>query len=139
VMKVSTTTSVANSKSPATVTTTTTTTPPQINDELNVAFQIKKHNIRTISLIICTFTYLIIGACVFDALEYSNAVKDKTKYETKIQIFQQKHNMSNETFSQLSQLIMNKSLVKHKLRYADSLYFATVVLVLIGKCESFKF
>lgn len=29
----------------------------------------KKQNVRTISLIVCTFTYLLIGAAVFDALE----------------------------------------------------------------------
>lgn len=37
--------------------------------ELNDAFQVQKKNIRTAALIVCTFTYLIIGACVFDALE----------------------------------------------------------------------
>lgn len=29
----------------------------------------KKQNVRTISLIVCTFTYLLVGAAVFDALE----------------------------------------------------------------------
>jgi hypothetical protein len=29
----------------------------------------KKQNVRTLSLIVCTFTYLLIGAAVFDALE----------------------------------------------------------------------
>ena len=37
--------------------------------ELNDPFQVQKKNIRTAALIVCTFTYLIIGACVFDALE----------------------------------------------------------------------
>lgn len=37
--------------------------------ELNDTFQVQKKNIRTAALIVCTFTYLIIGACVFDALE----------------------------------------------------------------------
>jgi len=36
---------------------------------LNDPFQVQKKNIRTAALIVCTFTYLIIGACVFDALE----------------------------------------------------------------------
>jgi hypothetical protein len=31
--------------------------------------RMKKQNIRTISLIIVTFTYLLIGAAVFDSLE----------------------------------------------------------------------
>ena len=37
--------------------------------ELHDPFQVQKKNIRTAALIVCTFTYLIIGACVFDALE----------------------------------------------------------------------
>lgn len=37
--------------------------------ELNDTFQLQKKNIRTAALIVCTFTYLIIGACIFDALE----------------------------------------------------------------------
>ncbi len=44
---------------------------PIIAGELNDPFQVQKKNIRTAALIICTFTYLIIGACVFDALEDS--------------------------------------------------------------------
>jgi potassium channel subfamily K member 9 len=31
--------------------------------------RMKKQNVRTISLIIVTFTYLLIGAAVFDSLE----------------------------------------------------------------------
>lgn len=29
----------------------------------------KRQNIRTLSLIVCTFTYLLVGAAIFDALE----------------------------------------------------------------------
>jgi len=29
----------------------------------------KKQNVRTLSLVVCTFTYLLVGAAVFDALE----------------------------------------------------------------------
>jgi hypothetical protein len=46
-----------------------TTQTPITTDELNDTFQVQKKNIRTAALIVCTFTYLIIGACVFDALE----------------------------------------------------------------------
>jgi hypothetical protein len=42
---------------------------PLTSGELNDPFQVQKKNIRTAALIVCTFTYLIIGACVFDALE----------------------------------------------------------------------
>ena len=42
---------------------------PLTPEVLNDPFQVQKKNIRTAALIVCTFTYLIIGACVFDALE----------------------------------------------------------------------
>lgn len=42
---------------------------PITTGELNDPFQVQKKNIRTAALIVCTFTYLIIGACIFDALE----------------------------------------------------------------------
>jgi hypothetical protein len=49
--------------------TTTTSQTPITSGELNDPFQVQKKNIRTAALIVCTFTYLIIGACVFDAIE----------------------------------------------------------------------
>jgi hypothetical protein len=47
----------------------TSTETPISTGELNDTFQVQKKNIRTAALIVCTFTYLIIGACVFDAVE----------------------------------------------------------------------
>ena len=38
--------------------------------------KMKKQNVRTISLIVCTFTYLLIGAAIFDALESDNESKN---------------------------------------------------------------
>ena len=38
--------------------------------------RMKKQNVRTISLIVCTFTYLLIGAAIFDALESDNEAKN---------------------------------------------------------------
>lgn len=42
------------------------------SDTVYVIFVIctmKRQNVRTLSLVVCTFTYLLIGAAVFDALE----------------------------------------------------------------------
>lgn len=35
----------------------------------------KRQNVRTLSLIVCTFTYLLVGAAVFDALESDNEMQ----------------------------------------------------------------
>ncbi|CAF1454514.1 unnamed protein product [Rotaria magnacalcarata] len=100
--------------------------------ELNDPFQVQKKNIRTAALIVCTFTYLIIGACVFDALEDAPSIDRQRRFELKFAKFKLDHNMTNETFRQLSDLIMNKTIVRHKWQFYDSFYFSTVVLALIG-------
>ena len=35
----------------------------------------KRQNVRTLSLVVCTFTCLLVGAAVFDALESENEDK----------------------------------------------------------------
>lgn len=35
----------------------------------------KRQNVRTLSLIVCTLTYLLVGAAVFDALESDNELQ----------------------------------------------------------------
>jgi len=40
--------------------------------------------------------------------------------------------MTNETFRQLSDLIINKTIVRHKWQFYDNFYFVTVALALIG-------
>lgn len=35
----------------------------------------KRQNVRTLSLIVCTLTYLLVGAAIFDALESEYEVK----------------------------------------------------------------
>lgn len=39
----------------------------------------KRQNVRTLSLIVCTFTYLLVGAAVFDALESQEEVETKAR------------------------------------------------------------
>nr|CAD7449335.1 unnamed protein product [Timema bartmani] len=38
-------------------------------DPQSAIIAMKRQNVRTLSLVVCTFTYLLIGAAVFDALE----------------------------------------------------------------------
>lgn len=53
-------------------------TSPTAEDDLWVLplMRMKKQNVRTLSLIVCTFTYLLIGAAIFDALESDNESKN---------------------------------------------------------------
>lgn len=56
----------------------------------------------------------------------------KHRFETTFAKFKLDHNMTNESFRQLSDLIMNKTVVRQKWKFYDSFYFSTVVLALIG-------
>ena len=56
----------------------------------------------------------------------------KRRLETRFAQFRLDHNMTNETFGQLSDLIMNKTKVRNKWKFYDSFYFSTVVLALVG-------
>ena len=43
----------------------------------------KKQNVRTLSLIVGTFTYLLIGAAIFDAIESEEERQQKEAIESK--------------------------------------------------------
>jgi len=43
--------------------------------EFVVHCAMKRQNVRTMSLVVCTFTYLLIGAAVFDSLESQTEAK----------------------------------------------------------------
>lgn len=55
--------------------------------------KMKRQNVRTLSLVVCTFTYLLIGAAVFDALE-SNTERRRWEFlsgETCLVVFKCKY------------------------------------------------
>lgn len=43
----------------------------------------KKQNVRTLSLIVCTFTYLLVGAAIFDVLESETEKRRKEALDGK--------------------------------------------------------
>ena len=56
----------------------------------------KRQNVRTLSLIVVTFTYLLIGAAVFDALESSFEITDCEKLKKDEHFFVKKYNISED-------------------------------------------
>lgn len=46
----------------------------------------KRQNVRTLSLIVCTLTYLLVGAAVFDALESDNEMQ-QVRFPFSLSIF----------------------------------------------------
>ncbi len=95
----------------------------------------KRQNVRTLSLIVCTFLYLLVGAAVFDALESKKEAMDKaelTKNRTRIQ---EKYNITEEDMADLNRTITK--LVPHKAgvqwKFAGSFFFCMTVITTIGK------
>ena len=56
----------------------------------------------------------------------------KHRFERIFAQFKLDHNMTDDKFRELSELIMNKTTLRNKWQFYDSFYFSTVVLALIG-------
>ena len=94
----------------------------------------KRRNVRTLSLIVVTFTYLLIGAAVFDALEgphNENAFEALSKIKSDIMT---RYNMTEEDYKLMELLIIERKPHKNgpQWKFAGSFYYALVVLTLIG-------
>ncbi|KAI5755092.1 two pore potassium channel protein sup-9-like [Diaphorina citri] len=94
----------------------------------------KKQNIRTLSLIVCTFTYLLIGASVFDALESQTENRRWTTLSDIEKMIMNKYNISPDDFKLLETLILKSEPHKagQQWKFAGSFYYATTVLTTIG-------
>lgn len=111
----------------------------------------KRQNVRTLSLVVCTFTYLLIGAAVFDSLESETETKRCEFLEGNLQSFLtylaakfcfievrggllRKYNISDEDYKLIEVVIIENK--PHKAgpqwKFAGAFYFATVVLAMIG-------
>ncbi|XP_037329677.2 potassium channel subfamily K member 9 [Pungitius pungitius] len=94
----------------------------------------KRQNVRTLSLIICTFTYLLVGAAVFDALESDHEMREKEQLEAQEKRLQGKYNISEDDYRKLETIIMEAE--PHRAgvqwKFAGSFYFAITVITTIG-------
>ncbi|KAM9824405.1 LOW QUALITY PROTEIN: potassium channel subfamily K member 9 [Neosynchiropus ocellatus] len=94
----------------------------------------KRQNVRTLSLIVCTFTYLLVGAAVFDALESDYEMREKEQLEAEEKRLQGKYNISEDDYRKLESIIMEAE--PHRAgvqwKFAGSFYFAITVITTIG-------
>lgn len=95
----------------------------------------KRQNVRTLSLIVCTFTYLLVGAAVFDALESDFEMREKEQLEAEEKRLQGKYNISEDDYKKLESIIMEAE--PHRAgvqwKFAGSFYFAITVITTIGE------
>lgn len=70
------------------------------------SLKMKRQNIRTLSLVVCTFTYLLVGAAVFDRLESETEATRWEFLKAARDNFYKKYNISEEDYRMLEIVII---------------------------------
>ncbi|KAF5279367.1 hypothetical protein FQA39_LY05477 [Lamprigera yunnana] len=94
----------------------------------------KKQNVRTLSLIVCTFTYLLIGAAVFDALESKTEANRKEELQEIESTIKHKYNISEDDYRIMETIVLKSEPHRagRQWKFAGAFYYATTVLTTIG-------
>ena len=66
----------------------------------------KKQNVRTLSFIVSTFTYLLIGAAIFDALESQTEESNRHLLNRTEIDYKQRYNISNYEYETLEDIVI---------------------------------
>uniref|UniRef100_A0A8C8DD73 Potassium channel subfamily K member n=1 Tax=Oryzias sinensis TaxID=183150 RepID=A0A8C8DD73_9TELE len=94
----------------------------------------KRQNLRTLVLILCTLTYLIVGAAIFDALESKKETSQSKDLRARKEDLRHRFNLSTSDFEKLENVVL--LLKPHKAglqwNFAGSFYFAITVITTIG-------
>ncbi|KAH3709334.1 two pore potassium channel protein sup-9-like [Dreissena polymorpha] len=94
----------------------------------------KRQNIRTLSLIVCTFTYLLVGAAIFDALESKEEVRRRDTLLEEEMRLRNRYNISDSDFNYLRRNV--ERTVSYyagiQWKFSGSFYFALTVVAAIG-------
>ena len=98
-------------------------------------YEMKRQNVRTLSLIVCTFTYLLIGAAVFDALESEYELENRFNLSRQEQEIRVRYNISDEHFNEIRVNVIKSRPYQAGIqwKFAGALYFSLVVNALIGR------
>ena len=97
---------------------------------------ISENSTRTALLIICTLSYLLVGAAVFSALEFEDDQKRKLSTQKFFSFLQAKYNITGEDFSKWIKALRCQSTTNATIEhwsFAGSVYFATTVITTIGE------
>ncbi|XP_015109212.1 two pore potassium channel protein sup-9 [Diachasma alloeum] len=94
----------------------------------------KKQNVRTLSLIVCTFTYLLVGAAIFDVLESETEKRRKEALDAIERMVIRKYNISEDDFKIMETVVLKTEPHKagQQWKFAGAFYYATTVLTTIG-------
>ena len=94
----------------------------------------KKQNVRTLSLIVCTFTFLLVGAAVFDALESEPEMTNRQRLKTEELSLREQYNITDEDFETLRYNVIKSVPYKAgtQWKFAGAFYFSLTVVTTIG-------
>ncbi|KAM9342579.1 potassium channel subfamily K member 15 [Pholidichthys leucotaenia] len=96
--------------------------------------KMKKQNVRTLSLILCMFSYLLVGAAVFDALESESESSRRRILEQKRSEMRKKYRFSEDDYREIERVVLQAE--PHRAgkqwKFAGSFYFAITVITTIG-------
>ncbi|XP_030623257.1 potassium channel subfamily K member 15 [Chanos chanos] len=94
----------------------------------------KKQNVRTLSLILCMFSYLLVGAAVFDALESQSESSRKRILEQKRSEMKRKYRFSEDDYREIERVVLQAEPHRagRQWKFAGSFYFAITVITTIG-------
>ncbi|CAG0895047.1 unnamed protein product, partial [Cyprideis torosa] len=94
----------------------------------------KRQNVRTLSLVVATITYLLVGAAVFDALESQTEEARWGILQEMKKDLVERYNISDKDYKFIEAAIIRS--IPHKAgpqwKFAGAFYFATVVMAMIG-------
>ncbi|CAF1068911.1 unnamed protein product [Didymodactylos carnosus] len=94
----------------------------------------KKQNVRTLTLIVSTFSYLLVGAAIFDALESNHEDKLRKQYQEEELFMLGQFNITVEEYLELEDVVIKYQ--PHKAgaqwKFAGAFYFSLTVITTIG-------
>ncbi|XP_016343814.1 potassium channel subfamily K member 15 [Sinocyclocheilus anshuiensis] len=96
--------------------------------------KMKKQNVRTLSLILCMFSYLLVGAAVFDALESETESARKRMLEQKRSDMKRKYRFTEHDYREIERVVLQAEPHRagRQWKFAGSFYFAITVITTIG-------
>ncbi|XP_038825332.1 potassium channel subfamily K member 15-like [Salvelinus namaycush] len=94
----------------------------------------KAQNIRTLSLILCMLSYLLVGAAVFDALESETENSRKKILEQKRNELKKKYGFTDDDYREIERVVLQSEPHRagRQWKFAGSFYFAITVITTIG-------